>query len=254
MIAIWVGGTAMAMLLATLAVQVAGAKVTQRPAATVSRSQIDAEIARRGPASSGDGTGAGSVGPSAAGPATDPPASGGDVAVGGDPATTADPGGAAAPSTAAPSVSSPGKPTTPVTSTSAGPSGKASTTATQPSAATTTPAPTTASTRAAPSPSPTTSPPTTAASVTEQTFVLTGGSVRVRCTGAAAQRLSSNPASGYTMDIRSSGPQQVEVRFDGAEHRSELKASCTGGGTIVAEPRETAQGGGGADGAAHLDG
>jgi hypothetical protein len=238
MVAIWVAGTATAMVLATLAVQVAGAKVTQRPAATVSRSQIETEVARQRTATTPPAeSGAGTAGPSAAGPASDPEAPAG---AGGD-------GGSGAPSPTAPgSPSSPSSTPRPSSTTPAVEPGRSPVTSAAPPVSRA-PVASTSPTVSAPSaPPPSAAPPPTTAAVSEQTYVLTGGSVRVRCTGTTVQRLSSSPAPGFAMEIRSSGPQEVDVRFDAAAHRSELKASCSATGAIMAEPREEDHGGGGA--------
>jgi hypothetical protein len=53
------------------------------------------------------------------------------------------------------------------------------------------------------------------------------------------------------MEVRSTGPREVEVRFTGPDRTSELEGSCVGG-QVVAEPKES--GGGGDDGNDGRDG
>lgn len=231
MVVVWIAGTALAMALATLAVQIAGAKVTTRPAATVSRSQIETEIARDRSTTTAATAAGGSVPGDVAGPAA-----------GADTSSPAAPGAPPSAPGPSPTTAPPSTATPRATTTAPAPTGgRAPTTV---AAGVPPPPPPTSAPRPDPTTSPTTAPVTTVP-VSEQTFVLTGGSVRVRCTGTTAQRLSSSPAPGYAMDIRSSGPQLVEVRFDAASHRSELKATCSAGGAITAEPREEDHGGSG---------
>jgi hypothetical protein len=53
----------------------------------------------------------------------------------------------------------------------------------------------------------------------------------VQCTGSSISLLSSTATVGYTAEVRKSGPDDVEVRFDpsgGGDHL-ELKARCNAG-------------------------
>jgi hypothetical protein len=72
----------------------------------------------------------------------------------------------------------------------------------------------------------------------EATFSTGGGTAIARCTGGQAYLLSWSPRPGYRVDRAKQGPDdEVEVRFEGDEGRSELKISCRNG-TPVAEIRD----------------
>jgi len=76
-------------------------------------------------------------------------------------------------------------------------------------------------------------PTTTPAAAHDETVDSAGGSVRVRIAGTTVTLLSSTPAAGYTTDVRSAGPPEVEVRFrtgssGGTEHRIRLRFTSDG--------------------------
>lgn len=208
----WAVGTLLAIMLASLAVQLAGAKVTERPGATISRKQIEQDLASRStPSTETSTTSTSTTAPVSDDPGEDPPGA-----------------GVPAPSTTTPRVVTPS--TTPA--------------APAPTTLPSTPPPT-FDDRRSPSPGspggpPAPAPTTTAVASSEQTFVLVGGSVRVRCDGAVVRLVSSAPAAGFVMEVHNPGPgQTVEVRFESDDHRSELKVTCAAG-VITAEPREQA--------------
>src|SRR3954466_2425668 len=51
-------------------------------------------------------------------------------------------------------------------------------------------------------------------------YSLQGGSIGVRCTGSAIKLVYSSPAQGFTTDVNSDGPGEVDVRFQSDQHES----------------------------------
>ncbi len=115
---------------------------------------------------------------------------------------------ATAPTTTSSSASS-STTTTSTTSTTSGPA--APTTTTTAPAATTTSAP-------APAPAP-----------APQAYSLVGGRVVVVAEAGQVRLVSASPNPGFSMEVAASGPDEVRVRFDGEDHRSELRARWQGG-------------------------
>lgn len=96
--------------------------------------------------------------------------------------------------------------------------------------ATTMPTPSTSST--VPAGSPTTSTPTTVPDQQADFIILSdGGTVTVTCSGDVIGFQSSLASPGFQTDIRSEGPQQVDVRFKDVDkdHSFEIKATCDDG-------------------------
>jgi hypothetical protein len=125
------------------------------------------------------------------------------------------------------------------------PAGRPSTTSDSPSTSSTsrplTPAPTsgmtstTRPTTAVPPPSTGSVPPATSAppSTRTETFRSAGGSVVASIGDRTVTLVRSEPAAGYTADVRASGPSEVEVRFrmgssGGTEHRIRLRFESDG--------------------------
>jgi hypothetical protein len=105
---------------------------------------------------------------------------------------------------------------------------------TAPPAGRTTPVPT-ATSKLGNKPGPTKAPP---ARGVEASFSTSGGTAIARCTGSEAYLVSWSPRPGYSVDRAKQGPDdEVEVRFEGDEGRSELKISCSNG-TPVAETKD----------------
>ncbi|MET0424236.1 MAG: septum formation initiator [Actinoplanes sp.] len=97
---------------------------------------------------------------------------------------------------------------------------------------------------------PTSAAPTTAAAPTrtatsapprgqQRVFSVSGGRAVATCRADGRAYLDSwSPSPGYQVDKHEQGPDhEVEVRFEGADGRSELKISCQGG-TPVAERKD----------------
>jgi hypothetical protein len=78
----------------------------------------------------------------------------------------------------------------------------------------------------APSPGPTTS------------YNLQGGSIGVRCTGSSIALVYSSPAPGFSAEVESAGPSEVDVRFESDNHRSRIKVKCSSGSPVVTDQRE----------------
>jgi hypothetical protein len=51
----------------------------------------------------------------------------------------------------------------------------------------------------------------------------------VSCQGATISLISASPADGYTLAVRSSGPQFVDVDFNAAASGSAVRAQCRNG-------------------------
>jgi len=234
LLGLWLGGTLTAMVMASFAVQLASAKVTDRPAAVVSRRQVQTELDT--PTSS-----------------TVPPATAAAVApVSGDASPTVpatDPNTASRPvPTSPPSTVGPGGPTTPgpaviPSSTVAPPPTAAPSTTRPPSATTTTSRPFDdgrhdGDGRGGPGDGRDDGPfdghggpdtPTTTTTSPTTTLTVLGGWVRVRCEAWSASLVSASPNPGFSMQIVDHGPQEVEVRFSAPSHESVVKARCENG-------------------------
>jgi hypothetical protein len=203
LIGIWFAGTALGMVVATVAVQLASAKVTDHPTAVVSRSDVvdELEAVRSTSTTStsvksddhpgGDGSADGD-GTDDGGSHESTPALGGD-----------DHRGETSPTTARSAVSTP-------PASIPGPAAPTSTTVDDDLAPT----------------SPTTVP------TSESQQNVPGGWVRVRCEGEVITLLGASPSSGYTMQTVKQGPQEVEVAFAGGEIESRYKAHCDNGQVV----------------------
>jgi hypothetical protein len=68
-------------------------------------------------------------------------------------------------------------------------------------------------------------PQTTAASPAPRTkaYATSGGTVVVRIQDTRVTLVSSSPATGYAQDVRSAGPDEVEVRFSNGQHESRVR-------------------------------
>jgi serine/threonine-protein kinase len=83
----------------------------------------------------------------------------------------------------------------------------------------------------APAKTRTTSPP---ARGVEASFSTSGGTAIARCTSDEAYLVSWSPRPGYGVKKVEQGPdQEVEVRFEGDDGRSELKVSCSNGSPVA---------------------
>ena len=56
-----------------------------------------------------------------------------------------------------------------------------------------------------------------------------GGTIRVQCIGTSLTLLSAVPAAGYHTQLGSSSGAQLEVKFVGDDHTSQITATCSNG-------------------------
>lgn len=83
----------------------------------------------------------------------------------------------------------------------------------------------------------------------DRSVQVTGGSVGVRCTGPTARLRYAQPTSGYTVSVKDTGPQRVEVEFTSPARGTRVRAECSGGTPeFTSDPRSGSGGGGGDDG------
>lgn len=128
---------------------------------------------------------------------------------------------------------------TPSPSAPAGPTGGPST-----APATTSP-PVAPSTR--PAARPTTAPPTPEVA---RTWTVVGGTVAASCRGTVIGLLYATPQDGWTVDVRSAGPDRIKVELTMAEQETTVAAACVGGvpqQTVTGPTRDSAPGTGGSD-------
>lgn len=93
-----------------------------------------------------------------------------------------------------------------------------------------TPAPTTPS--PTPTPAPTATPgPTTppAASPVVRAWDVSGGQVAAQCDGAAITLVYATPLDGWSVEVKGSGPEQVEVELRQGELETKVRATCVDG-------------------------
>ncbi len=131
-----------------------------------------------------------------------------EPAVAGSSGTTQSTGSGGTPNISPTSSSSPADTTTSATSTTS----SASTTTTSAIATTTT----TTTTLAPPT---TTQPP-----MITQTFFLTGGTVTVEFSESSVVAVVTEPATGFSADVRQKSATEIDVRFNSPSHRSRLRA------------------------------
>ena len=99
---------------------------------------------------------------------------------------------------------------------------------------------------ATPGASPRPIPPTTPASVeVARTWVLDGGTVAASCTDTAIALLYATPADGWTVEVHSSGPEEVEVELAREPREIVVRAQCTDTEPVadVSEHSDTDEGG-----------
>jgi hypothetical protein len=61
------------------------------------------------------------------------------------------------------------------------------------------------------------------------TYQLTGGWVRIRYGGGEVHLVDAAPYAGYTMKAEKTGPQKVEIEFDGDDYEGKFKADMEDG-------------------------
>ncbi len=72
---------------------------------------------------------------------------------------------------------------------------------------------------------------TTAAPTQEATYNLIGGWVRIAYGPGIVELVSAAPNPGFSIEVKETGPDRVEVEFESDDHESEFRADATPGGT-----------------------
>jgi hypothetical protein len=83
--------------------------------------------------------------------------------------------------------------------------------------------------------------PTVPAPSGEGTFSGAGGSIVVATDGSSVMLVSFTPAAGYSADVRSSGGDKVEVRFESSASETRIKVTLSNG-ALVPDIREKTEG------------
>jgi serine/threonine-protein kinase len=187
--AAWIAGTALAVVLSMVAINLAGAGVSDQSSVALSRTKVDAALSsdattERHPTSRTGRHAATTTAPGASSrplarvPATTSPSVTGHVEdSGGGHGSSGSSGGGSAPTTTAP---------------------KATTTST-----------------------------TTPSSVREVTAQ--GGTATVQCIGSSISLVSARPANGFELDSSSVSGGHLDVEFSATGHSSEIHATCASG-------------------------
>lgn len=91
----------------------------------------------------------------------------------------------------------------------------------QPSSSPTVPAPRSSATPA--------DPPSRGPAFTEGTWRGAAGTVIARCSGGAVRLHSATPTDSYQVEVGSTGPEELEVKFSGGDAEVRVDARCVGG-------------------------
>ena len=51
----------------------------------------------------------------------------------------------------------------------------------------------------------------------------------MRCRGGDAELVWATPKTGFAVEVEEAGPDEIEVEFESARHRSRLKVECSDG-------------------------
>jgi hypothetical protein len=222
----WVAAALVATVAGLGGIRLVGDSLTGTPGGVLTEEDVRRALGAQ-PSVAADGSSA----PPLSSPLARPSGSAGARPTGPAPGTATQPGTATDPAAPPPGDDGGGGPAAGPPATAGGPT--ANRTA-APQAGHTTPAPT-ATSKVGNKPGPAKAP---AARGVEASFSTSGGTAIARCTGSEAYLVSWSPRPGYSVDRAKQGPDdEVEVRFEGDEGRSELKISC-GNGTPVAETKD----------------
>lgn len=115
-----------------------------------------------------------------------------------------------------PSTTAPGEGPSPTDAATGGPTGRPSSTQ----------APTTSSDPGVPAPPPA---PEPAPATEARTWAVAGGTVAASCSGAAITLLYATPQDGWTVEVGSAGPEQVEVELSRDGQETKVRATCVDG-------------------------
>ena len=58
-----------------------------------------------------------------------------------------------------------------------------------------------------------------------RTWRVNGGTVGADCRGSVIRLLYATPADGWTLEIKDTGPDRVEVEFNRREHETKVRGS-----------------------------
>lgn len=86
---------------------------------------------------------------------------------------------------------------------------------------------------------------TTASGVQTAYRTTPGGTVGVSVSGSSVSFLSAQPASGFSADVEDTGPEKVEVEFDGESAEYTVRASVVDGSLVWTVEGGPESGGGG---------
>jgi len=87
---------------------------------------------------------------------------------------------------------------------------------------------------------PSTTPSTTAAPQSQVTvYQLVGGSVAIESSPGVVNLVWATPNAGFSVEVESGGPNEVQVDFESGSHKSKFRASWSGG-VLDIEQREEA--------------
>ncbi len=62
-----------------------------------------------------------------------------------------------------------------------------------------------------------------------RTWAVAGGTVAAACTGSRIALLYATPSDGWTVEVHSSGPEEIEVELHRGEQELVVRATCVGG-------------------------
>jgi hypothetical protein len=62
-----------------------------------------------------------------------------------------------------------------------------------------------------------------------QTFSTPGGVATAMCHGSSISLTSASPTDGYALNVAKSGPEEIDVRFEGKDRAYEVRAKCVNG-------------------------
>lgn len=209
----WLAAAGIATVIGLFGIRLVGESLTGTPGGVLSQEDVERRLAAGTAAPEDGATGGTATGNAATGEAASGATAPGDTTTGdtatGDTAT----GGTA-------TGNAPGGSLPPFlddnSDNSAFPGGPADTTTVPPVATT--------------APGGTATAPATTAPPVQRTFSTAGGTAIASCPGGLAYLVSWSPTQGYGVERARQGPaDEVEVRFEGSEGRSEIKVRCSGG-------------------------
>ena len=80
--------------------------------------------------------------------------------------------------------------------------------------------------------------PAPAPAAVARTWNVSGGQVAAQCTGSQIVLLSATPQNGWSLEVKHSGPEELEVKFRQGEEETSVHAVCVAGVPEVANEAE----------------